>query len=133
MRPADPIAHVRKLHASFEARTGFTIRWNMHRERQWSEWCAYSEWEWTEGDLARVIAYLRNRINNKERNAGALKFDNLIGNPPGFEEDLNLAREAAKSAQVYQPKKPSARPDPAPGPDDRISAEDFRQFLHQKP
>lgn len=112
MIPADPIAHVKALHASYESRTGYAIRWNHHRERQWSEWCRWADWEWTDADLARVIAYLRSQINAGKRNDGALKFDNLIGQPDRFEEDLNLAKEASKSARVYRPK-PATQQAPA--------------------
>lgn len=110
MKPADPIAHVRALHASYEARTGYTIRWNMHREHQWGVWCAWSDWQWTEADLARVIHYLRSKIAKGERNDGALKFDNLIGRPDCFEEDLNLAKEAAKGSPTFQAKPKAAKP-----------------------
>lgn len=114
MTPPDPIAHVRALHASFEARTGYPIRWNVHRERQWSEWCRWADWEWTDADLARVIAYLRSQIQAGKRNEGALKFDNLIGSPDRFEEDLNLAKESAKASRIYRPK-PQPTPPPSQG------------------
>lgn len=115
--PPDPIQFVKQLHHAFEARTGYSIRWNLHRERQWIEWCAWSEWQWTETDLARVIGYLRGKIRKGERNDGALKFDNLIGQPDRFEEDLNLAKETeAASAQAFNPRpKPQAK---APGAQD---------------
>lgn len=100
------------LHASYQARTGYTIRWNMHRERQWCEWSAWSEHTWGETELARVISYLRAKIAKGERNDGALKFDNLIGQPDKFEEDLNLALEAAKGAAHFRPKPKPAQPAP---------------------
>jgi hypothetical protein len=80
----------------------------MHRETQWAEWCRWSEWEWTELDLSRVIGYLRAEIKKGDRNQGALKFDNLIGQPHKFEEDLNLAVEAAKPNRMF-----IAKPAPA--------------------
>lgn len=102
--PADPIAHVKALHKSYESRTGYTIRWNPHRERQWSEWCRWADWEWTDRELAIVIGYLRGKIAKGERNDGALKFENLIGSPDRFEEDLNLANEARRTGGVARPK-----------------------------
>jgi len=111
--PADPISHVRRLHAEFEARTGYAIRWNLHRENQWSAWCRWADWDWAEIELARVIFYLRGKIGKGERNEGALKFDNLIGQPDKFEEDLNLALEARKGSPTFRPKASPAKTTPA--------------------
>jgi hypothetical protein len=109
--PADPIAHVKALHAAYQARTGYTIIYNPNRERQWSEWCRYADWSWTEKEMAIVISYLRGKIAKSERNEGALKFENLIGSPDRFEEDLNLANEARKGSPTFRPKQ---RPQEAP-------------------
>lgn len=102
--PADPIAHVKALHAAYQARTGYTIIYNPNRERQWSEWCRYADWAWTEREMAIVISYLRGKIAKSERNEGALKFENLIGSPDRFEEDLNLANEARKGSPTFRAK-----------------------------
>lgn len=110
-KPADVPTFIKALHASYEARTGYRLRYNVQRERVWWEWCTFCEWEWTEKELARVIGYLRSQINIGKRNEGALKFENLIGSPDRFEEDLNLAKAAAKGNPTFQ-KKPSA-PKPA--------------------
>jgi hypothetical protein len=89
---------VKALHAAYEARTGYKIALNIVRERSWYEWLKWSDFAWTETELARVIGYLRRKIGKGERNEGALKFSNLIEQPDRFEEDLNLAvEEAAKS------------------------------------
>jgi hypothetical protein len=118
MPPVDLPEKLRALHRSYEQRTGYTLRWNPHRERQWYEWSAWSEHTWGETDLARVIGYLRGKIAKGERNDGALKFDNLIGSPDRFEEDLNLAKEAAKPALFEtRPKVTSSKPLPAPDPE----------------
>lgn len=129
-KPADPIAHVKMLHAEYEARTGYTIRWNMHRERQWGNWCAWADWEWGTLELARVIAYLRNRIASRDRNDGALKFDNLIGRPDCFEEDLNLAKEAAKSGPTHNPRPGKAAP-PAPATNEVARPEDWKNLFQR--
>lgn len=127
MIPADPIAHVKALHASYEARTGYRIRFNLHRERQWAEWCRWADWDWTERELAIVIGYLRAKIAKGERNEGALKFENLIGSPDRFEEDLNLANEARKGSPTFRPKPPAP---PAPKTD-LPSLEDARDWAAQ--
>ena len=99
---------IKELHAAYEGRTTYTVALNMMRERQWADWLVWSNYSWTVDDLARVIGYLRRKIGKGDRNEGALKFGNLIGQPDHFEEDLNLAREeAAKS-----PFKPRPRPAP---------------------
>ena len=103
-KPADIPAFIRSLHASYESRTGYSIRYNDHRQRQWWEWCEWSSWEWTDRELAIVIGYLRSKIAKGDRNEGALKFENLIGSPDRFEEDLNLANEARKGAPSWRPK-----------------------------
>lgn len=105
--PLDAIAHVKALHASYEARTGYKIIFNPHRERQWSEWCRWADWSWGERELAIVISYLRSKITKGDRNEGALKFENLIGSPDRFEEDLNLANEARKGLSPIKPKRPA--------------------------
>lgn len=109
--PTDIPGHIRALHASYEARTGYSIRYNPHRERQWWEWCKWADWEWTDRELAIVIGYLRSKINKGDRNDGALKFENLIGNPDRFEEDLNLANEARKGTPIARPKATRQTPD----------------------
>jgi hypothetical protein len=99
---------VKDLHAAYEARTTYTVTLNMMRERIWVDWLVWSNYTWTVEDLARVIGYLRRKIAKGDRNEGALKLGNLIGQPDLFEEDLNLAREDASKS----PFKPRPRPSP---------------------
>ncbi len=127
-KPADVIAHIKALHASYEARTTYKIMLNMVRDRQWYEWCQYSEWTWTDKELAIVIAYLRAKANKGERNDGALKFSNLIGDPVKFEEDLNLAQEARRGAPTFRPKPKSKAPEPAK--EELMTAADFAKSFH---
>lgn len=96
---------IKALHAAYEARTGYKIALNMMRERQWAEWLKWADYAWTEAELARVIGYLRRKIAKGDRNDGALKFGNLIGQPDHFEEDLNLALEESKKTFI-----PTRRP-----------------------
>lgn len=98
MIPPNAIQIVKDLHATYVARTGYEIAYNLARENAWRDWCQFGGWVWTADDLARVIGYLRMKIRKGERNEGALKFANLIGRPDNFEEDLNLAREAARQS-----------------------------------
>lgn len=108
--PADAIAFVKALHDSYVARTGYPLRYNIYRENKWVEWCQWADWAWTEADLARVIGYLRGQIRIGKRNDGALAFRNLIESPDHFEEDLNLAMEAAKGTPSFQKKPARAKP-----------------------
>lgn len=133
MTPDNAPEIVKKLHAAYEARTGYQIRLNMHRERMLADWCSWSDWTWTETDLAIVIFYLRAKVAKGERNEGSLKFENLIGSPDRFEEDLNLAKEARKGQPIARPAKHTTATDIQP-PDDLTPAErsaNFKALLKQ--
>lgn len=122
MIPANAIQLVKDLHAAYVERTGYEIGYNLTRENAWREWCQFGDWKWTVEDLARVIGYLRAKIRKGERNEGALKFFNLIGRPDNFEEDLNLAREAAR--QYFGGRRPSAKAQPVTEPEEEAEALD---------
>lgn len=109
---------IRTLHAAYEARTGYKIALNMMRERQWAEWLRWGDYKWTETELARVIGYLRRKIAKGDRNDGALKFGNLIGQPDHFEEDLNLALEEAAKSPFKPRRAESGRQRAEPQPDE---------------
>lgn len=108
MIPPNAMQLVKELHATYVARSGYEITLNMQRENAWREWCQFGDWKWMPEDLARVIGYLRAQIRNDKRNDGALKFSNLIGQPDKFEEDLALARAAAKQVHAGKPYRPQA-------------------------
>lgn len=101
--PANLPQLVKDLHAAYEGRTGYVVVLNMMRERMWLDWLVWSNYTWTVEDLARVIGYLRKKIAKGDRNDGALKFGNLVGQPDKFEEDLNLAQEEARKSP-YRPR-----------------------------
>jgi hypothetical protein len=94
--------HLRELHRTVGALTRMPISWNMERERQWYEllrWLNEGSSEFSVGfinqfadDLRAVVNYLNAEITVGNRNPGALKFSNLIGDPSRFEEDLGMAR-----------------------------------------
>lgn len=127
-KPANVEAHIRALHAAYEARTGFKIILNYQRLQMWHEWCKHADWTWGETELARVIAYLRNKIQTRDRNEGALKFFNLIGHPDTFEEDLALAKESARCGPTQNPR-PKRQEPAAPAPQDLATTEDFNQLF----
>lgn len=112
MTPEEKAAHLTDLHAHYCARTGFEVILNDQRRRLWWDWCSYANWTWTKDDLGRVIGYLLGQIKIDKRNEGALKITNLIGQPDNFEEDLGLAKKAAKPNAMFvakpQPPKASA-------------------------
>lgn len=124
--PANAMALVRELHGCYVARTGYEIAYNMARENVWRDWCQFGGWAWTCEDLARVIGYLRAQIRNGKRNEGALKFANLVGRPDNFEEDLNLAKEAAKQVWGGKPKRSGVTALP-PEPDDEAAPMDAKE------
>lgn len=112
---------VRQLHDTYIARTGLEIVLNMARERLWADWLTWSSDTWTPDDLTLTIRYLKTEIAKGNRNEGALKFSNLIGNPERFEEDLALARKDHRH-DPYRPRRTNAAPikptpTPAPTPD----------------
>lgn len=117
------------LHKAYCARTGLEVVYNMHRENVWREWLAWSGFTWTEAELALVIAYLRHGINHRERNEGALRFHNLIGDPARFEEDLAFARKWRRS----DPSRPrrQAKPEPVEVIDE-AQAETLRAELKER-
>lgn len=88
---------IETLHQVYEGLTRFQIRLDYTRERQWFEWQRRG---FGEAELRLVVGYLRSQIRIGKRNPGALKFSNLIGNADYFEEDLQLARGAARPARA---------------------------------
>lgn len=92
MIPPNAMQIVKDLHATYVARTGYQISYNIARENAWRDWCQWGEWAWTCVDLKRVIDYLSKEIREGKRNVGALKFTNLVGRPDNFEEDLQLSK-----------------------------------------
>lgn len=104
MSPEDKATLITDLHAHYCARTGFEMILNDPRRRMWWDWCCYAAWTWSKDDLGRVIGYLLRQIKIDKRNEGALKITNLIGQPDKFEEDLGLAKKAAKPNPMFHAK-----------------------------
>ena len=118
-------AQVNALHAEYCSRTGFEIALNFQRERQWGEWLAWRrEKPFTVDDLRRVIGHIRQGIHKGDRNDGALKFSNLIGQPDRFEEDLGLAIKSLRPPSQAGPPR-NYRPIEPPAPGEAMTPEEF--------
>lgn len=119
-------ADIPSLHRLYANLTGFDLRLDMAREQTWYQWTRFG---FTADDLRLVIVHLRSEIKRGNRNAGALKFHNLIGQPDYFEEDLALARAGQRVAQAAPPPnraavlRASGRPAAPPPPDPRSAAQ----------
>jgi len=101
--PKDKGQEIQAFHALYQQLTGYSeIALDMARERQWFEWLQYGithQHLFTHDDFKLVVKLIREGIANAKsnqgaykRNQGALKFDNLIGDPGRFEQDLAEAR-----------------------------------------
>ncbi len=121
MTPAD----IPNLHAAYQAATGYVLRLDMYRERQWFDWAARG---FTQPDLLIVIQHLKRGIRNQTRNSGSLRFSNLIGQPDRFEEDLAEARQVIRKPTPIDPNRAAAlratgRPSAPPSPDGKTAAQ----------
>jgi len=95
---------IRALHRAYVQLTGLDVGLNMDRERVWWDWLHYrTDDPFTAADLRLVIDYLRTGIRNEQRNAGCLRFRNLVGNPDYFDEERAAARKARATANKPRP------------------------------
>ena len=90
----DTALRLHGIYCELTGQVGLPVRFE--RERMWFDWMRCG---WGEQELRTVIRYLRIGINEGKRNAGALKFSNLIGQPDRFEEDLFEARRVLRPAR----------------------------------
>lgn len=88
---------VRELHAAYCTATGMELPLRFGRDRAWS---AFVEAGNTKADLLLVISHLKRGIAREERNAGCLRFRNLIEQLDYFDEELALARKASGARPV---------------------------------
>jgi hypothetical protein len=93
---------VHQLHGEFCKLTGQTLQLDYLRESMWMLWIqAGKTAECPAGhtieDLRDMINELKRAIRAQERNPGALKFRNLIGNPDWFAEDIQELRARRKA------------------------------------
>lgn len=92
-QPMPARQQIEALHGLYVRLTGHQVRLDMSREAVWFEWRRRG---FTADDLQFVIRELRAAIARGDRNPGALKFSNLIGQPDFFEEDLAALRAKAR-------------------------------------
>ena len=93
------IDQIKSLHSLFCELTGRPVVLDLqgYREHQWHDWLKFG---FTPDDVRLTVKYLKAKVNKGERNEGCLKFNNLIGNPLGFEEDLHQARAESRKPKV---------------------------------
>jgi hypothetical protein len=98
--------NIRSFHELFEKLSGARFTLDYCRMDAWRQFINYRRHEpYTHDDLRLVWRHLRKQILNGKRNAGALKFRNIIQNPDYFEEDLIEAQgEAERASKPPQPK-----------------------------
>jgi len=94
---------VKQFHAAYIRETGLPLSLAFDRQRFWYELVRREFGDppaaLTVDDLVTVLRYLKAGIGRGERNAGCLRFRNLIEQPDYFEEELMMARKAANTRQ----------------------------------
>lgn len=129
-----PLIH--ELHAAYCRTSGQQIEINMARENDWLVWHSFRAGQrFTVSDLVTVITWLQKEIRAGNRNPGALKFRNLIGQPDYFEEDLAQARAALRVPARRPAELESRGPAPAQPPrkaDEILASPAFKQFCDLK-
>ncbi len=96
--------NIHELHRAYVNLTGLDVALNMDRERTWFDWLNFRRDDpFTAADLKLVVDFLRRGIREQQRNAGSLRFRNLIGMPDDFDEDRAAARKAAHTAAKPRP------------------------------
>ena len=98
--------NIRAFHTVFEQLSGMQLTLDFCRMDAWRQFIGYRRHQpYTHDDLRLVWRFLKKQIINGKRNAGALKFRNLIQNPDYFEEDLAEAMgDAEMNRKPAQPK-----------------------------
>ena len=98
--------NIREFHQLFEQLSGAKFTLDFCRMDAWRQFINYRRDEpYTHNDLKLVWRFLKKQIINGKRNAGALKFRNLVMNPDYFEEDLAEAiGDAERSGKPLPPK-----------------------------
>ena len=123
---------VRHLHDTYIARTGLEIVLNMARERLWADWLTWSSDTWTPDDLTLTIRYLKTEIAKGNRNEGALKYSNLIGNPERFEEDLALAKKEHRHDPYQRRRSHTHTPAPASPTSSKTTASNAKNWTRDE-
>jgi hypothetical protein len=101
----DLASQILGLHAAYCRLTGHVLGMNFARESAWFEWLRWRRPNpFSQNDLSCVVGHLREAIRKGDRRPAALAFRNLIGMPDYFEEDLALARQAARPRAAAAPR-----------------------------
>lgn len=90
------INEVRVFHETFCRETGVSLRLGLGEYFREQAWARFIKLGFKVEDLQLVCRYLKSQILQAKRNAGALRFSNLIERPEMFEEELQLARGAQR-------------------------------------
>jgi hypothetical protein len=105
----DLTAQIRSLHLQYVQLTGLKITLSMDLMQSWERWMVYNKEDpFTDADLCLVVRGIQVGLKKGKRNPGALKFDNLIENPRGFDQDRAQYR-SERTALARQPKVNEAR------------------------
>lgn len=115
------------LHAAYVRATGFSLPLDMAREQMWWEVLRRGI---TPSDIELVVRRIRDGIRRQERNPGALKFRNFVGNADYLEEDVAEARSIARRTVVDPGRasvlQASGRPPATPPPPARRAGDVIR-------
>src|SRR5690348_4456855 len=90
---------VRGLHEIYTQFTGLRVRFDFQRMTTWNNWRSHS---FTSEDLKLVIRHLKGKIIKERKWPSSLFFNNLIGRPDLFEEELAEARAMARVKPVTE-------------------------------
>lgn len=111
-----------ELHRLYCSLTGRDLTLDYMKESSWSIWMRYRKHEpFTEEDLKLVVRFLKWKIQKGEAKVSYLHFNNIVGSPDLFEENLQDARAWAKRPGKASPKAVVMRstgrqPEPPPKP-----------------
>lgn len=82
-----------ELHKAYCDLTGMRVDLTLQRTFMWQAWKLKG---WTVCDLALVIRFLQKKIRAGQKWESSLSFRRLIEDTEGFEENLSMARAAAR-------------------------------------
>lgn len=99
----DKRAEIHRWHSSWNRETGQNIRLGVCSFQIECAWLELINAGHTESELVQVIRYLKGEIAKGERKPAALRFSSLIGNSLRFDEELELARGAARKPKPPTP------------------------------
>lgn len=87
--PPDCAERIKGIHEWYSEQMGGDVRLGACEERLWFEWIKAG---FEDDDLKRVVKFIRDGINEGERNRGAMKLSNLL-QLERFSEDLLISKQ----------------------------------------